>query len=80
MLLPFLGRVDLGDKRAFFEIFINFLLFLLYHFLDLMLLPDVHSLEEGGIAASEVALVMFYERLESALDVDLVLAALVLLQ
>lgn len=79
MLLPFLGRVDLGHKRALLEILINLLLLLLYHLFNLMLLPDVNPLKEGGIAVGKVAFVMFYDRLEGALDVDLVLAALVLL-
>lgn len=80
MFLPLLGRVDLGHKRAFFEILIDLLLLLLYHFFDFMLLPDVNPFKEGGIAVGEVAFVMLYDGLEGALDVDFVLAALMLLQ
>lgn len=45
-----------------------------------MLLPDVNAFKEGGVAVGEVALVVLNDGLEGALDVDLVFAALVLLQ
>ena len=77
---PFPARVDLGHKGAFFEVLINLLLLFLYHLLDLVLLPDVDAFKEGGMAVGEVAFAVPNDGLEGALDVDLILAALVLLQ
>lgn len=80
MLLPFLTWIDLWYKRTFFEILIDLFLLLFDHLLDLMLLPYVHTLEKGGVTVGQIACAMFDDRLEGALDVYFVLAALVLLE
>lgn len=80
MFLPFLGWVDLGNKRAFLEILIDLLLLLFDHLFDLMFLPDVNPFKEGGITIGKVTFVMLDDRLKGAFYIDFVLAALVLLE
>lgn len=72
--------VDLGSEGAFLESSIDLLLLLLDDALDLMLLPDVDPLEEGGMAWDHVAPVRLQDGLEGALRVYFELVFLMLLE
>lgn len=71
--------INFRDKSTLLEVFIHLILLLPNHLLNFMLLPYVNSFQKGRIAISEVPFVRFDDGLEGALDVDSILAVLVLL-
>jgi len=62
--------IYLGRKGALFQIFINFLLFLLDHFLDLLLIPHIHPVQKVRTTMDHVSLVLLQHRLESTLYIQ----------
>lgn len=72
--------VDLRGKSALLEVFVHSIFFFTDHFFKLVLLPNSNSFKECGAACSKIALVVLQYRLESAFDIDTVLAISVTLQ
>jgi hypothetical protein len=69
--------VNLRRKGTLLEVFVYLLFLLANHLLELMLLPNVDSFEEGGTAGCEVPFALLDDGSEGALNVNLVLAIVV---
>jgi hypothetical protein len=79
-LMFFKSFIDLRDKGTLLETFIHLIFLLFQHFLDFVLLPNVHPLQKGGIAIGEIPFISSDYRLKSAFDVKSILVFLVLLR
>ena len=78
--LPCKFVIDDRLKSAFFQIIIDFFLFLPYHFLELMLLPNIYSLQKAGAARGKISLILFDERPKCAFSIYFIFCIVVSLE
>ena len=80
LLMLFKSFIYLWDKGTLLEILIHLIFLLFQHFLDFVLLPNVHPLQKSWIAISEIPFIITKYRLKSAFNVEPILTLFVLLR
>lgn len=70
-------RIYMRTECTLFEPLVDVLLLFFYDFLNFILHPEAVSLQESRMAGYQVSLIVFYDGLEGALDVNLMFGQLV---